>query len=137
MSWEIFVSPEAEAALRDASRSARAAVARVLDELARRGPSMVAVDRDDTGWTGRLAAGDHLITVAGREGDRRIVVVSIDLVERHPAQQAVEVLPLRQATRRRLGRGLEGLDLDLRYTLRVLRRSKLFTANASTSGRVI
>ncbi|HSA55742.1 MAG TPA: ABC transporter permease, partial [Gemmatimonadaceae bacterium] len=128
MSWEIYVSPEAEAALRDASRTARADVARVLDELARRGPSVVAVDHDGAEWTGRVVAGDHLVTVAGRQEDRRLVVVSITLVEAHPAQQAVEVLPLRQATRRRLGRGLEGLDLDLRYTFRVLRRSKLFTA---------
>lgn len=128
MSWHVYVSPEAAATLRDASRSARADVGKVLDDLAQRGPSIATIDQNGLEWTGRLVAADHLITVAGREGDERVVVVSIDLVEQHPAQEAVDVLPLKRSTRRRLGRGLEGIDLDLRYTFRVLRRSPLFTA---------
>ena len=126
--WEIFVSPEAAAVLRDATRSTSASIARALDELARNGPTIVTIDQNGPEWVGQLAAGDHVATVAGREGDQRIVVVRITLVEQHRVHQAVDVLPLPQSTRRRLGLGLEGLDLDFRYTFRVLRRSPLFAA---------
>jgi putative ABC transport system permease protein len=77
---------------------------------------------------GRLRAADYLLTVGGREVDQRIVVIRIVLAEPHRAHHAVDALPLPVATRRRIGLGLEGLDLDLRYTMRVLRRSPLFTA---------
>jgi predicted permease len=126
--WEVHLSPEAESALRDVSRSAAGEIAVALDTLARRGPSAVEIDQEGAEWAGRLRANDYRLAVAGREGDRRIVVISISLAEPHRARQAVDMLPIPVTTRRRLGLGLEGLDLDLRYTMRVLRRSPLFTA---------
>ena len=89
---------------------------------------MVAMDDDGPEWTGHLVAGDYLVTVAGREGDQRIIVVRITLVDEHGAHRAVDVLPLKLSTRRTLGSVLQGMDLDLRYTLRALRRAPLFTA---------
>jgi putative ABC transport system permease protein len=122
------LSPEAESALREVSRSTAAEIALALDAMARRGPATVDIEQDGPEWVGRLRANDYVLTAAGREGDRRIVVIRITLAEAHRAHQAVDVLPLPVATRRRIGSGLEGLDLDLRYTWRVLRRSPLFAA---------
>ena len=65
--WEVFVSPEAASVLRDATRSTSAAIAKVLDELSRNGRTVVTVDQDGPEWVGQLAAGDHVITVAGRD----------------------------------------------------------------------
>jgi hypothetical protein len=75
-----------------------------------------------------VIAGDYVLTVGGRQDDPRMVVVRIDLVERHRAHDAVDVLPLRYSTRLTLGSMLQGLDVDLRYTLRTLRRTPVFTA---------
>lgn len=126
--WHVHLSPDAEASLRDASRSAGAEVARALDALARVGPSMVELDQHGATWGGRVMTADRVITVAGRAGDPRILIVRIDLVDAPRAQQAVDVVPLPIETRRSLGSLLGGLELDLRYTLRVLRRSPIFTA---------
>jgi hypothetical protein len=126
--WQIHLSPEAAASLRDASRSAAATIGRALDELAQHGPGVVRTDDVDGDWSGHVIAGDHLLTIAGRQSDRRIVVVRLTLVDEHGAHRAVDVLPLKQATRRNLGSLLQGLDLDLRYTLRALRRSPLFAS---------
>lgn len=126
--WEVRLSPEAAATLRDVSRTGAAAVARALDDLAKRGVDAVQVERTGSEWNGQTTAGDYVITVAGRETDRRIVVVRIELEERHPAHDAVDVLPLTLATRKSLGAALQGLDLDLRYTLRALRRTPVFAA---------
>jgi putative ABC transport system permease protein len=131
--WEVFISSEAAATLRDVSRSASAVIAQRLDDLARHGVAGIAREPHENEWVGTIQAGDHEITVAGRDGDARIVVVQIQLTERHRAHQAVDVLPLKVSTRRRLGWGLEGLDLDFRYTLRVLRRSPVFTAVVMTT----
>jgi predicted permease len=122
--WEIHLAPEAESALREASRSGAAEIAAALDALTRQGPALLAIEQDGPAWVGHLPAGDRVLTIAGRAGDARLVVVSISLTERHDAPRAVDALPLPVATRRRL----EGFDLDLRYTLRVLRRSPLFAA---------
>lgn len=126
--WDVHLSPEAEAALREASRSGAAEVAGALDALSRQGPALVTIEQDGPAWVGRLPAGDRVLTVAGRAGDPRLVVVSITLTERLTTSSAVEVLPLPPSTRRRLGARLEGFELDLRYTFRVLRRSPLFAA---------
>ena len=91
-----------------------------------RGPEMVEMVDGGPEWTGHVAAGDYLITVAGRGSDQRIVVVRISLSDEHGAHRVVDVLPLKLSTRRTLGSFLQGLDLDLRYTLRSLRRTPLF-----------
>lgn len=124
--WDVHLSPDAEAVFREASRSAVADIAAALDALTQSGPSIASIEETGSEWMGVLAAGDHILTVAGRESENRIVIVRIALAETHHTTRAVEVLPLSIATRRRLGAGLEGLDLDLRYTLRVIRRSPLF-----------
>jgi putative ABC transport system permease protein len=124
--WHVHLAPEAAAVLRDASRTAAATIGQVLDDLSRRGPDMVEIVDDGHEWTGHVVAGDYLVTVAGRQADKRIVVVRITLVEEHGAHRAVDVLPLKLSTRRTLGSLLQGLDLDLRYTLRSLRRTPLF-----------
>ncbi|MEX2177800.1 MAG: ABC transporter permease, partial [Gemmatimonadaceae bacterium] len=126
--WEIHLSADAEVVVRDATRSGAATLAAALDDLARRGMHAVTVDRPGAEWSGHVTAGDHVITAAGRDSDVRIVVVRIEQVERHAAHAAVDVLPLRLGTRRALGSVLQGLDLDLRYTLRSLRRTPLFAA---------
>jgi putative ABC transport system permease protein len=126
--FPVHVSPEAAANMRAASRSGVADIAAALDALERSGPSGIDVHRKGSEWSGRVTAGDYVLTVAGRDGDPRIVVVQIDLVEQHAAQRVVEVLPLRYTTRRTLGGLLQGIDVDLRYTLRTLRRSPVFTA---------
>lgn len=69
-----------------------------------------------------------MLAVAGREGDPRIIVVRISLLDEHGAHHAVDMLPLKLSTRRTLGSVLQGLDLDLRYTLRAIRRAPLFAA---------
>ena len=126
--FDVQLSAEAATVLRDASRSGAATLAAALDDLARRGADAVHVDRVGAEWTGHASAGDYVITVAGRAGDARIVIVRIELEERHRAQDAVDVLPLQLSTRRRLGAALQGLDLDVRYTWRALRRTPLFAA---------
>ena len=126
--WQVHLSPEAAAVLRELSRSAAERIAHTLNELARNGPAGAAIDQDGAEWTGELDAGEYTLTVAGRDGDQRIVVVRITPLEAHGAHQAVDLLPLKLSTRRNLGSLLEGLDLDLRYTLRTLRRAPLFTA---------
>jgi predicted permease len=103
-------------------------VGEALDDLSRRGPSATELDDEGPEWTGHLVAGDYLLTVAGREGDQRIIVVRITLVDEHRAHRAVDVLPLKLSTRRTLGSLLQGMDLDLRYTFRSLRRTPLFAA---------
>lgn len=126
--FSVHLSAEAAATLRDASRSAAATIGAMLDGLQRNGAH--GLDRTASGeeWSARVAAGDHLLTIAGRDGDTRFVIVRIDLVERHGAHDAMDVLPLQLSTRRRLGDLLQGIDLDLRYTLRALRRTPVFTA---------
>jgi hypothetical protein len=126
--WQLHLSPEAAASLRDASRSAAATIGRTLDELAQNGPGVVRTDDSDGEWTGQEIAGDYLLTIAGRQDDHRIVVVRLTLIDEHGAHRAVDVLPLKQSTRRSLGDVLQGIDLDLRYTLRALRRSPLFAS---------
>lgn len=122
--WDVHLAPEAESALREASRSGAAEIAAALDALTRQGPALLAIEQDGPAWVGRLPAGDRILTIAGRTGDPRLVVVSISLTERHDEPRAVDALPLPVATRRRL----EGFGLDLRYTFRVLRRSPVFAA---------
>lgn len=126
--WQLHLTPEATQELRDASRQAAARIARVLDALATAGPDSIETDHEGAAWTGRIISGDYAIAVAGRDGDSRIVVVRITLLDAHPAHQAVDLLPIRASARRKLGTVLQGLDLDLRYTLRALRRTPLFTA---------
>jgi predicted permease len=126
--WPIHLSPDATASLREASRTGAADVAAALDALERTGPAGVDIYRKGAEWSGRVIAGDYVLTVGGRQDDPRMVVVRIDLVERHRAQDAVDVLPLRYSTRLTLGSMLQGLDVDLRYTLRTLRRTPVFTA---------
>ena len=126
--WQIHLSPEAAAVLRDASRSAAARVAEALDDLASNGPAALAIDENGREWTGHLAAGDYVVTVAGRDSDERIIVIRIDPLDQHRAHDAVDLLPLKLSTRRTLGSLLQGVDLDLRYTLRTLRRSPVFAA---------
>jgi putative ABC transport system permease protein len=126
--WQVHLSPEAAASLRDASRAGATPVAQALDALGRTGPEGVDIYRSGPEWSGRLVAGDYVLTVGGREGDSRIVVVRIDLVEQHAAHRAVDVLPLPLATRRSFGGFLQGLDLDFRYTMRTLRRAPVFAA---------
>lgn len=126
--FPVHVSPEAATNMRAVSRSGVAAIGAALDGLERSGPEGVDVLRKGTEWSGRVTAGDYVLTIAGRDGDPRIVVVQIDLVEQHAAQLAVEVLPLKYSTRRTLGGMLQGVEVDLRYTVRTLRRSPVFTA---------
>lgn len=126
--WPVHLSPEAAAALRDVSRSSAARIASALDDLSLRGPAAVTIDQDGEEWSGRVFAGDYVITVAGRAGDTRIIVVRVTLADEHGAHHAVDMLPLTIPTRRTLGSVLQGLDLDLRYTLRALRRAPLFAA---------
>ena len=129
--WHVHLSPAAAAALRNVSKAAAATVADALDELSNRGPAAAEIETETARgpeWRGAMAAGDYLVTVAGRRDDARILVVSIDAADDSRAHRAVDVLPLELSTRRRLGGWLEGLDLDLRYTLRGLRRAPLFAA---------
>jgi predicted permease len=126
--WSIHLSAEAAAALRDATKSSAATIGAALDRLQQHGAAGLDVSASAGEWSARVPVGDHVLTVAGRDGDTRIVVVQIDLVERHVAHHAVDVLPLQLSTRRRLGGVLEGLDLDFRYTMRALRRTPVFTA---------
>ena len=124
--WTVHLSAEAEASVRELSRTGTADLARALDELSHRGMAAVDIDQAGPEWSGHLSAGDYLVTVAGRESDARIVVVRVELAERHAAREAVDVLPLRLSTRRTIGSVLQGLDMDLRYTWRALRRTPLF-----------
>ncbi|MGH7467989.1 MAG: ABC transporter permease [Longimicrobiales bacterium] len=124
--WQVHLSPEAAAALRAVEHDAAALLGAALDELTRNGRAQVAIDQDAHEWSGHQAVGDYLLTIAGRAGDARIIVVRITRVDEHPAHHAVDVLPLKLFTRRTLGSLLQGLDLDLRYTLRALRRAPLF-----------
>jgi putative ABC transport system permease protein len=126
--WEVHLSPEAAAVLRDVSRSAATSIAAVLNDLAEGGSARVDAEHDGQEWTGRAIAGDYIVTVGGREGDQRLIVVRIALANEPRAQRAVEMIPLPQRTRRRIGTLLHGVDLDLRYTLRALRRTPLFAA---------
>ena len=126
--WTVHLAADAAAVMREASRSSAAAIGAALDRIQHAGPAGLDVSASGGKWSARVPAGEHVLTIAGREGDARIVVVQIDLVERHAAQHAVDVLPLQLSTRRRLGTLLQGLDLDLRYTLRALRRTPVFTA---------
>ena len=126
--WQVHLSPEAAAALRDEPRSSAARAGKALDELACHGRAAVVVDDDGPEWTGQLAAGDMLMTIAGRAGDARIIVVRISRSGDHLVHQAVDVLPLKLSTRRTLGSVLQGIDLDVRYTFRALRRAPLFAA---------
>lgn len=124
-SWKVHLSPEAAAALRDASPAAAARLAQALDDLARYGPAVVQIDQDGPEWTGRLIAGDYALVVAGRDGDARIVVVCIGLIDEQGAHGAVDLGPLKLPTRRTLVGLLEGLELNLRYTFRALSRGLL------------
>jgi predicted permease len=128
MRWQVHLSPEAAAELRAVERAAAARLAAALDGLARDGCALADVDNTGPEWSGHLAVGEYLLTVAGRAGDARIIVVRITRVDEHPVHHAVDVLPLKLSTRRRLGSVIQGLDLDLRYTLRALRRAPLFAA---------
>jgi putative ABC transport system permease protein len=125
-SWDVHLSPEAEQALREISRTAAARVATVLDDLSRLGPEAVEADWHDDEWTGQVVAGDYVVMVAGRRHERTIVVVRIESLEVLHAHRVVDAFPLRLTVRRNLIARLRGLDLDVRYTLRVLRRTPLF-----------
>lgn len=126
--WQVHLSAEASAVLRDSTRSAGARIAEALDDLAQRGPAAVDVEQRGHEWSGRVVAGDHVLVVAGRNNDERILIVRVVLADEHRAHRTVDMLPLPINTRRTLGSVIQGLDLDLRYTLRALRRAPLFTA---------
>jgi predicted permease len=126
--WEVHLSADAAAVLRAAPRAVAAAVGRTLDELERAGRAGVELLDDGAEWVGRVVAPDHLLLIAGRAEDRRLLVVRVDLPREQHAYPALDVLPLRVSTRRALGELLHGVGLDVRYTLRGLRRTPLFAA---------
>lgn len=126
--WQLHLSPEAAEVLRDLSKRTASQIAVMLNELSSTGPAANETHGDDESWTARRIVGDYAIDFAGRTGDSRIVVVRIELVDAHPANHAVDLIPIRSNVRKQLGSMLQGLDLDMRYTLRALKRTPVFTA---------